>query len=152
MLEFLDKQFKDNPGGVDAVLVFGGPPCCAYSKLKVAPARTEKAERAAYAAYLRAIDDHRAAREKSALDEACIIAASQKETETWRMWKAAIAANRSEIASHSLHLSESDELVQEFINLFKRIEAKYGQMPTSCPCYLIMENPMSTQHKGLWSR
>lgn len=151
VVKFVQEQLQNKDNNIDAVLVFGGPPCPAYSQLNGTSEKANKAEADALATYRSAMQNHATVKQQSASDEEIQIA-SDKEKAARAAWKAASQAMRKKNAGRNQQIYDADELVQEFLLLFERIDKACESMGKSCPCFIIMENPMSRQSKALWSR
>lgn len=106
-----------------AVVVLGGPPCTAYTGV-----RSD-----VYKAHNILAGKEIGSKPRDAL------------TQEQREAKASL-----KLAEHAAELARADQLVSDFIELFRQIETtcqQYGQ-----PCKIIMENPYSAVKKGLWNR
>jgi hypothetical protein len=161
-------------GALDAVAVYGGPPCQRYSAAAADPIRfplrykLRDAERAlhealkANAAAAAALHDanrqpaaksKRAAKvweaQRIAAGEAAAaarehLAAAQEELSQWE------TAAREEAAKDAAGLQDSDRLVRSFLHLYKAVEAEAHAR--GVPCFVVMENPYSSRDRGLWNR
>ncbi|GBF92663.1 hypothetical protein Rsub_05032 [Raphidocelis subcapitata] len=161
---------------VDAVAVFGGPPCQSYSaaaadttrfpaRYKLCDAEHElfkalKANAAAEAAR----HDIRSplsnggvgkraekvlAAKLDAADTAATEARDRVEVSQLRIGELEVAA-REEAAADAAKLQGSDHLVRAFLHLYKAVEAEAHAR--GVPCFLVMENPYSSRDRGLWNR
>lgn len=152
VVEFVQQQLAE--GAVDAVVVFGGPPCTEYSNARRRDDKG-KVEAEAEKEYLDAILAHAQARKASGeavrayetmnramlnadqQEDVTIVAfaelqkkdtAAEHEASAIAAREKAAAEASAEAAKGNAALLDSDALVKRFINLYKRIEAE-------CKCY-----------------
>lgn len=145
-MNFIKEQLYNSE--IDAVLVFGGPPCQSYSQWTNAVDKAATKEEKARMTYQKAISDYSKAR-KQDLD---IAAAESILEEAHSGWQNAVEDTLATQKRHDTKLLGSDKLVRDFINLFMRIEGECKSLRPECPCFLIMENPKSSENRALWNR
>jgi len=156
---------RERAGGVDAVLVFGGPPCTAYSSACAdtsrfpARYRCKRADEAYYAALAERAAAVQALKQlrtsgaaASALEQAGqrVREAEQELAALKAASEEATAAAKQEAIEDTARLHDSDALVKSFLGLYKSVEAEANALGR--PGFLGMENPYSTRPRGLWNR
>jgi hypothetical protein len=152
VLDFVRSKLCDSSLCISAVVVFGGPPCTAYSQARphLATSKLQLEE-----SYQQALLDHTAQQRQllaaGSTPSAAATKAQKTAAETASRIQDAIEAAAAEAAQHARNLKASDSLVKSFLSLFKAIEVEcqeYGKRH----CYLVMENPYSQPDRALWNR
>lgn len=151
ILEFVKSKLADEELGISTVVVFGGPPCDAYSLLRREPAMTRlQASDAAYAQalqqYAQMVQPSCQTQPNSSRHDAYVAALRAAD-----IMQSSIHRAGAEAAAYARKVLESDSCVKSFLGLFKAIEG-LCQEADKQPCYLVMENPYARPGTALWNR
>lgn len=153
VLDFVRSKLCDSSLCISAVVVFGGPPCTAYSQARphLATSKLNQLEES----YQQALLDHTAQQRQllaaGSMPPAAATKAQKTAAETASSIQDAVEAAAAEAAQHARNLMASDSLVKSFLSLFKAIEVECQEFGKR-HCYLVMENPYSQPDRALWNR